>query len=148
MMEIVVAYGLPGSGKTTLLSNLHCESILENNAEFVFFDTPDRRKFIKKYFIEDLIEEDKIVYVDFLLQDPLKLLQVISERNFTNTTVVIHQFIPDINASIINDRKRGRELDATPTIKNMKIKLLHEDEVSQQYPQVKIKIVTHNTYKE
>lgn len=147
-MEIVVAYGLPGSGKSTLLSNLHCEAILENNAEFVFFDTPDRRKFIKKYFIEDLVEEDKIVYVDFLLQDPHKLLQVISDRCFKDTTVVIHQFIPDIKACIINDKKRGRELDATPTIKNMKIKLLNEDEVSHQYPNIKITVITHNTYKE
>lgn len=147
-MKIVVAYGLPGSGKSTLLSELYVEDILNNDAEMIFFDTPDRRRFIKKFFIEDLIEEDKTFYIDFLLQDPNKLLDIIYNRNFINVEVVIHQFIPDIESCLINDRRRGREIDATPTIKNMKINLLDVNELRHLYPKLNIEVITHNTYKE
>lgn len=145
-MKIVVAYGLPGSGKSTLLSNLHTEEILVNRTECIFFDTPDRRKFIKKYFLEDLVEEDKTVYVDFLLQDPHKFFNIITGRLFTNVEIDFHQFIPDIDACLINDKMRGRELDASSTIKNMKINLLNEAEISHMYPNIKINIFTHSTY--
>jgi hypothetical protein len=145
-MEIVVSYGLPGSGKTTLMRDLILYYDLDKSS-YISFDDPISRKFIKRYFLEDLIEEDKIIYVDFLLQDPHKLLQIISDRSFKNITVTIHQFIPDITACLINVRKRGREIDASPTIKNMKIKLLNDHEISKLYPKIITNVITHETYK-
>jgi len=147
-MKLVLAYGLPGSGKSTLLESLYNAERINTCAELISFDEPSKRKLLKSFFSETLIEENKTLFVDFLLQDPNKLLQTLSNRRFNELEVIIHQFIPDVVACLINDKKRGRELDATPTIKNMKIKLLDQEEINYQYSELKVTIFTHNTYKE
>lgn len=146
MNILEVAYGLPGSGKTHLLQERY-ESLLAKGKDVVLleYDTPETRKGLIPY-LKDFTFEHSYILIDAMIE-PLKFLKLLHERDMGDINVIINRFKPDIEQSIKNDIKRGRELNAFGAIKHMKIYELNEMELVRRFYNInQILIAEHNTY--
>jgi len=146
MKTINITIGLPGSGKTTF-----CKNAANNAAHIIETD-----KYIKKDFAEKLKYNlnNKIdslyfndIYVDGLFaetDDIIKILNSIdSKKDFS---VVIHYFIPNIEACLWNDKYR-RNVSSKITIENMIISKPNLEILEKKFTNIKFSIREHITMK-
>ena len=151
-MRIILAYGLPGSGKSTLLTNLYNSSKLVK--QYINYDVKRSNKIFLRICenviscSEQGIEE---VYVDYLFKkkDISNLIEYLGNyvELILHLEYIINRFEPNIEQCINNDNLRNRDVKATYTIKDMKIKKLKSSDVNTKKIN-KITIIEHEVYRE